>query len=185
LFGITEFLRPGVAEIAGTLPAPLGSWVLRSPRVMRRLNRYTGGRQVRTTTVSGFLLLRSIAGLRRWRRATCRFRQENARIEAWLAAIERHAAPRYALAVEFARSQRLLKGYGETYERGWRNFCALSQQLELLAARPDGAVLLSRLQEAALADEEGATLASEIASIAGNPARSPEAGRARAAGQPA
>jgi indolepyruvate ferredoxin oxidoreductase beta subunit len=185
LFGITEFLRPGVAEIAGTLPAALGSWVLRSPRVIRRLNRYTSGRQIRTTTVSGFLLLHTLAGLRRWRRATWRFRQENARIEAWLAAIERHAASRYALAVELARSQRLLKGYGETHERGWRNFCAVTQQLEHLAARPDGAVLLSQLQEAALADEEGATLAREIASLAGATVQSPEAGCVRAAGQPA
>jgi len=185
LFGITEFLRPGVAEIAGTLPAALGSWVLRSPRLTRRLNRYTGGRQVRATTVSGFLLLRTVAGLRRWRRATWRFRQEDARIEAWLAAIERHAATRYALAVEFARTQRLLKGYGETHERGWRNFCALAEQLEFLAARPDGALLLARLQEAALADEEGTTLAREIASFAGAPPRSPEAARARADGNSA
>jgi indolepyruvate ferredoxin oxidoreductase beta subunit len=185
LFGITEFLRPGVAEIAGTLPAALGSWVLRSPHLIRRLSHYTRGRHIRTTTVSGFLLLRTLAGLRRWRRATWRFRQENARIEAWLAAIERHAATRYALAVELARSQRLLKGYGETQERGWRNFCALTQQLEVLAARPDGAALLSRLQEAALADEEGAALAQEIASLAGAPAQSAGASGARAAGQSA
>ena len=183
LLGITEFLRPGVAEIAGTLPAPLGSWVLRSPRLARWLNRYTGGRQVRTTTVSGFLLLRTIAGLRRWRRATLRFRQEDARIEAWLAAIERQATTGYALAIELARSQRLLKGYGETHERGWRKFCALTEQLELLAARPDGAVRLAQLQEAALADEEGTALARELASLTN--AAVQEAGRARAAGQPA
>jgi indolepyruvate ferredoxin oxidoreductase beta subunit len=179
LFGITEFLRPGVAEIAGTLPAALGSWVMRSPRVIRRLNRFTGGKQIRSTTVSGFLLLCALAGLRRWRRATWRFRQENARIEAWLAAIERHAATRYALAVEFARSQRLVKGYGETHERGWRNFSSVTQQLEFLASRADGAVLLSRLQEAALADEEGTALAREIASY------SPAADGARSAGESA
>ena len=184
LFGITEFLRPGVAEIAGTLPAALGSWVLRSPRVIRGLSRFTGGRHVRTTTVSGFLLLRTVAALRRWRRATWRFRQENARIESWLEAIERHAPTRYALAVELARSQRLIKGYGETYERGWRNFTAVTQQLERLAARPDGAVLLSRLQEAALADEEGAALARELSSLAGAAEHNPQAGRASAAGQP-
>jgi indolepyruvate ferredoxin oxidoreductase beta subunit len=170
LFGITEFLRPGVAEIAGTLPAALGSWVLSSPRLIRQLNRYTAGRQIRTTTVSGYLLLRALAGLRRWRRGTWRFRQENARIEAWLTATERLAAPRYALAVELARAPRLLKGYGETQERGWRNFSALTQQLELLAARPDGAALLSRLQEAALEDEQGTALAREIAALGGTPA---------------
>jgi indolepyruvate ferredoxin oxidoreductase beta subunit len=178
LLGITEFLRPGVAEIAGTLPAALGSWLLRSPRAVRGLERFTGGRQIRTTTVGGFLLLRAVAGLRRWRRATGRFRQENDRIAAWLAAIERHAAKRYELAVELARSQRLVKGYGETYERGWRNYSALAQQLEVLAARPDGAVLLSRLQQAALADEEGVGLAHEIALLAGEPAHSAQAGHA-------
>jgi indolepyruvate ferredoxin oxidoreductase beta subunit len=184
LFGITEFLRPGVAEIAGTLPTAIGSWVLRSPRIMRGLDRFTGGRRIRTTTVSGFLLLRTLAGLRRWRRATWRFQQENARIEAWLAAIEHYSAKRYPLAVEFARSQRLIKGYGETHARGWRNFCALTEQLERLAARPDGAALLARLQEAALADEEGRALAREIGSFADAPARDPEDARARA-GQPA
>jgi len=128
-------------------------------------------------------LLRTIAGLRRWRRATLRFRQEDARIEAWLAAIERQATTGYALAIELARSQRLLKGYGETHERGWRKFCALTEQLELLAARPDGAVRLAQLQEAALADEEGTALARELASLTN--AAVQEAGRARAAGQPA
>ena len=166
LYAITEFLRPGVAEIAGTLPARLGSWVLSSPRLIRWLKHFTAGRQIRTTTVSGFLSLRALAGLRRWRRGTWRFRQENERIGSWLGDIERYARNHYSLAVEVARSQRLIKGYGETYERGWRNFCLLSQQLEFLAARPDGAQHLARLQEAALADEEGTALAHELAALA-------------------
>jgi indolepyruvate ferredoxin oxidoreductase beta subunit len=74
----------------------------------------------------------------------------------------------YSLAVELARAQRLVKGYGETHERGWRNFTALVAQLEFLAARSDGAALLSRLQEAALADEEGVLLAREIAALGAN-----------------
>ena len=178
LFGLTEFMRPRVAEIAGTLPAWLGSWVLRSPRVCRWLGRWTGGRQIRTRTVSGFLLLYTLAGLRRWRRATWRFRQENSRIEAWLATIQERATAHYALAVEFARAQRLIKGYGETHERGWRNFCALREQLEHLAARTDGATLLSRLQEAALADEDGTALAREIAALRNGSGHAPSAARA-------
>lgn len=178
LFGLTEFMRPRVAEIAGTLPAGLGSWVLGSPRVCRWLGRWTGGRQIRTRTVSGFVLLYTLAGLRRWRRATWRFRQENSRIEAWLAGIREHAAKHYALAVELARAQRLIKGYGETHERGWHNFCALSEQLEHLAGRADGATLLARLQEAALADEEGTALAREIAALGDSSARASSSARA-------
>src|SRR5262249_35662998 len=122
LFGITEFMKPRVEEIAGTMPAGVGRWVLSSPRVRSWLTRRTGGRQIRTRTLGGFLLLYLLGGLRRWRRGTLRFHQENSRIEAWLARIGSLAPDNYQLAVELAKAQRLVKGYGETHERGWRNF---------------------------------------------------------------
>ena len=65
LFGITEFMKPRVAEIAGTLPAAVGAWVLASPRVSRWLGRATGGKRIRTTTIGGFLFLHALAGLKR------------------------------------------------------------------------------------------------------------------------
>ncbi len=165
LFGITEFMRPRVQEIAGTLPAALGRRVLRSARMSRWLARRTGGRHIRTSTISGFLLLYGIAGLRRWRRSTLRFHEENARIEAWLARVEALARQNYPLAVELARAPRLLKGYGDTCERGWRTISRLLEQLPHLASRADGGVQLARLIEAALADEEGATLGRELAAL--------------------
>jgi len=165
LFGLTEFMKPRVAEIAGTLPAGMGRWVLRSPAVSGWLGRWTGGRQIRTSTVTGFLMLHTLGGLRRWRRGTLRYQEENARIEQWLGRIEGLVAVNYPLAVELARAQRLVKGYGETHERGWRNFCALVDRIDDLAQREDGAEVLARLQAAALADEEGEALARELAQI--------------------
>jgi indolepyruvate ferredoxin oxidoreductase, beta subunit len=165
LFGITEFMKPRVAEIAGTLPAGMGRWVLRSPAVSGWLGRWTGGRQIRTSTVTGFLMLHTLGGLRRWRRGTLRYQEENARIEQWLRRTEGLVAINYPLAVELARAQRLVKGYGETHERGWRNFCALVDRIDELAQRKDGAEVLARLQAAALADEEGEALARELAQI--------------------
>ena len=167
LFGITEFMKPRVEEIAGTLPAGLGGWLLDSPRLCGWLGRWTGGRQIRTGTIAGFLMLHALGGCKRWRRATLRFREENARIEAWLGRIGSLAGQHYSLAVELARAQRLVKGYGETHERGWRNFKSLVGQLDLLAIRSDGAVWLSRLQEAALADEEGRALQQELEVLRG------------------
>ena len=163
LFGLTEFMKPRVAEIAGTLPAALGAWVLGSPRICRWLDRATGGKRIRTNTIAGFLFLYALGGLRRWRRGTLRYAAENARIEDWLGRIERLAPAHYGLAVELARAQRLIKGYGETHERGWRNFSALLARIDALAGRADGAAVMARLQEAALADEEGVTLAKELA----------------------
>jgi indolepyruvate ferredoxin oxidoreductase beta subunit len=169
LLGITEFMRPRVQEIAGTLPRSIGNWILRSPRFARWLAGFTGGKAMRTSTVGGFLVLYTVSGLRRWRRGTQRFYEENTRIEAWLAAIERLADAQYDLAVELARAQRLVKGYGETHERGWRNFSTLMGQLEPLAGRPDGAAQFARLQEAALADEEGAALARALTALVASP----------------
>ncbi|HEY6927683.1 MAG TPA: DUF6537 domain-containing protein, partial [Steroidobacteraceae bacterium] len=165
LFGITEFMKPRVAEIAGTLPVGMGRWVLRSRGVSRWLARWTGGRQIRTGTVTGFLMLHMLGGLKRWRRGTLRYHEENARIEKWLARIEGLAASNYALAVELAKAQRLVKGYGETHERGWRNFRALVDRIDELAQRKDGAEVFARLQVAALADEEGKILARELAEM--------------------
>jgi indolepyruvate ferredoxin oxidoreductase, beta subunit len=165
LFGITEFMKPRVTEIAGTLPAGLGRWVLRSPGVSGLLTRWTGGKQIRTGTVTGFLMLHMLGGLKRWRRGTLRFHEENERIEQWLGRIEGLAATNYGLAVELAKAQRLVKGYGDTHERGWRNFSALVDKLDELASRPDGAEVFARLQAAALADEEGKALARELAEI--------------------
>jgi indolepyruvate ferredoxin oxidoreductase beta subunit len=135
------------------------------------LERWTGGKQVRTRTISGFLMLHCLAGLKRWRPGTLRFHEENARIEQWLDRIAQLAERHYDLAVELARAQRLVKGYGDTHERGWRNFSVLLQQLDALAARDDGAALLARLQTAALADEEGHALARELIAITQVPPR--------------
>jgi len=162
LFGITEFMKPRVVEIAGTLPAAMGAWVLASPRVSRWLGQLTGSRRIRTNTLRGFLLLHALGGLKRWRRGTLRYLEENGRIEAWLGRIERLAPTHYDLAVELARAQRLIKGYGETHERGWKSFTALLARLETLASRADGAAVLARLHEAALADEDGKALAKEL-----------------------
>lgn len=165
LFGITEFMKPRVVEIAGTLPAGVGRWVLSSPRLSGWLQRYTAGRRIKTRTLAGFLLLYCLGGLRRWRRGTLRFREEDGRIESWLARIESVAVTNYRVAVELANAQRLVKGYGETHERGWRNFTSLVAHLDVIAARADGGAVLARLIEAALADEEGTTLRREMAAL--------------------
>src|SRR5581483_9140631 len=157
--------KPRVEEIAGTLPVGMGQWVLHSPGISRWLMRWTGGKQIRTGTVSGFLFLHTLAGLKRWRCGTLRYREENERIEQWLRRIDELAAVNYPLAVELAKSQRLVKGYGDTHARGWKNFSALVAKLDELVSRPDGAAVFARLQAAALADEEGKALARELAEI--------------------
>jgi indolepyruvate ferredoxin oxidoreductase beta subunit len=165
LLGLTEFMKPRVEEIAGTMPARAGRWIMRSPRMRGWLSRLTPGRQVRTSTVSGFVLLYTLSRLRRWRRGTLRFHEENARIEDWLTRISTTAASNYPLAVELARAQRLVKGYGATHEHGWGSFGRLLEQLPLLTPRSDGGAQFALLVQAALADEEGIALGRALASL--------------------
>jgi indolepyruvate ferredoxin oxidoreductase beta subunit len=159
LVRIKEFLHPRVQEIAESLPAAWGRWLLGS-RLPRRLveKLASRGRVVETTSISGFLLLWLVAGMRRWRRGSLRFGIEQARIEAWLARIAALAPTQFALAVEVAQCQRLVKGYGDTFERGLHHFARLMDAAQRLEGRPDAAAVLARLRAAALADETGGKL---------------------------
>ena len=178
LLEIGEFLHPRVEEIAETLPAPLGRRLLASPRWRAFVGRFVReGRIVRTSTVRGFVLLYAIASLRPLRRGSLRFGVESARIDAWLARIAATAARDAALALEIARCQKLVRGYGDTHARGWANFERLMRVLDAGAGRAPDAAGLRSLREAALADEDGVALARAIAPYerADAPAAAPDA----------
>jgi len=163
VLAIDEYLHPRVQEIAETLPAAIGRRIERPGWLRSAVERATrNGRIVTTSSLGGFLLLRSVASMRRWRRATTRYAAENAAIEAWLARIAETAKTHPELAVEVARCQRLVKGYSDTHARGVRNFEAV-----MAAVQKAGAALapatLRELREAALADEHGHALDATLA----------------------
>jgi indolepyruvate ferredoxin oxidoreductase beta subunit len=162
--GIAEFLHPRVEEIADTLPAGLGRWLLATGWARGLVGRFTReGRVVRTSSIPGFLLLYFVASLRSIRRSSLRFQVEHGRISEWLATIDRLAQKHPALALELARAQRLIKGYGDTHARGWRNYQRIVAALPGLEAAPEGASRLHDLTEAALADDRGEALEKSLA----------------------
>jgi indolepyruvate ferredoxin oxidoreductase beta subunit len=170
----TEFMHPRLEEICGTLPAGLGRWLENSKAlggwVKRRMER---GRRVRTGTVRWFLALYLMAGMRRFRRSTLRHEIEMAGIQDWFKRICDVAAEDYALAVEIAHCRRLVKGYSGTHARSGDRFARLMQAADQLRGRPDAAPLLARLREAALADEEGRQLETQLGQLlnAASPSR--------------
>lgn len=175
LMHINEFLHPRVEEIADTLPAALGGWLLKPGIVRTLVERMTSrGRVVRTTSLRGFLMLYGVASLRRIRRGSLRFQREHAEIDAWFAQILHHAASDYSMAVEVARSQRLVKGYGDTHTRGMRNYRKIEAALPLVASAAAPAARLRALCEAALADEEGVRLDALLAELTQGNGDAPE-----------
>lgn len=164
---INEFMHPRVEEIADTLPAPIGRWLLATGWARALVHRFAHkGRVIQTTSLRGYLLLYCVAALKAVRRKSLRFQAENAKIGEWLTHIHSQAATDYALAVEVAESQRLVKGYGDTHIRGTRNFDTLMAALPQLSQGVDGAGQLRRLREAALADDSGKQLAAMLNGLA-------------------
>ena len=76
---IAEFLHPRVQEIADTLPAGLGRWLLDSGWPRRLLERFTRkGKVLKTSSILGFLQLYFVASLKPTRRRSLRFQNEHA-----------------------------------------------------------------------------------------------------------
>lgn len=163
---INEFLHPRVEEFADILPAGLGAWLLKTGWAARLVNRLTGkGKILQTTSLIGFLQLYWLASLRRWRPKTLRFKREQQRIQLWLEQVKDVAQADYALALEAAECPRLVKGYGDTYVLGARNFACLMQALPRLRQMENAAARLRNLREAALADDTGKKLENALAEL--------------------
>jgi indolepyruvate ferredoxin oxidoreductase, beta subunit len=162
----TEFMHPGMEEICGTLPAALGSWIERQPRLFAILQRVVNrGRRVRTGTLGWFLPLFLLAGMRRFRRVTLRHRREVAHRDAWLESARAAARGDRRLGVEILESRRLVKGYSDTRAGGETKFAQVMALAGRLEGREDAADWVRRLREAALADADGVALAGTIKTV--------------------
>ncbi|MGA7451194.1 MAG: indolepyruvate oxidoreductase subunit beta family protein [Rhodoplanes sp.] len=173
---IAEYFHPRVQEIADTLPLRWGRWLLKTPWARRLVERLTrSGRVIKSTSASGFLLLYAVVGLKPWRRISLRFAGEQADIDRWLNAVFQTALRDYALAVELAETSSLMRGYGETRERGRARFETLMQALPAVSALPDPAAALRSLRKAAEADESGTELARALCKLSIGVATNPDA----------
>jgi indolepyruvate ferredoxin oxidoreductase beta subunit len=175
-YAIVEFFKPGIEELCSILPPALAKPILAWSQRRGWLGRVYWGMEIRTTGIAGYLRLKLLATLRRWRPRSHRFREEQAQIETWLALITEAAQLSAALALEIAECARLIKGYGETHARGLGNYHAIEHRVmrPALAGRIDPAAAsdaVAAARVAALADPEGERLAQCLAEIEERAAR--------------
>lgn len=168
---VWEYMHPRLEEVCDLLPTPLARALLASGAARRLFNLVLGkGRRVATTNLNGFLMLTFLSSLAPFRRSGYRYRSEQERIDSWLALVLREAEHDYELAIEIASLQRLIKGYGDTHARGLANFMLVIDALHAVKSSSAPAQALARLRDAALKDEEGDTLRSELGRMAANAA---------------
>ncbi len=165
---VTEFFKPGFAEFRDIAPAFLADRLVALAERHPALGRWQWSMQLRSTSVGGHLRLRLLAGLRRWRRGTWRWREESRAIEDWLALAARAARADPALAVEIADCARLIRGYGDTHRRGQERYARIRQAvIEPALEAGHGAAAVAAARTAALADIDDTAFQATLASAAG------------------
>ena len=163
---VTEYLKPQAEEIAAILPVKFGQWVRRHVAKGGHLPFVGKGRYLKSTSAWGYWLLRTVAVLKRFRRKSLRFQEEQAAIVIWLDAMERALPASTAFAGALAELPRVLKGYSDTQARGQRAFEAIMSQIVLPALAAgriaDAAGDLRDAIAAALSDPEHSKLANVL-----------------------
>ena len=171
---IIEYLKPGVEEMAALLPTGLSRRLVAWAEKRGLMHKLNVGLHIKTSSVSGFLLLRSLAWLRPLRRMSSRYAEEQALIERWLRAIAAAGAKSAdaELALEIALCGRLIKGYGDTNRRAKANFLRIFDTLVDGGVMIDGAAIadvkaraqaVRAARAGALADPEGRGLEATLA----------------------
>lgn len=157
---VTEYMKPGIEEIAAVMPRRVGTWLMRRATPDSWLRRAQVGLHVRSSSLWGHLLLRALARLQPWRRSSLRFHEEQQAIVAWLAAMEQALGLAPALALQIAGLPQVLKGYGDTQLRGRQNYARLwsAHVVPAFEAGADPGQAARQLKEAlaaTLSDPEG------------------------------
>jgi indolepyruvate ferredoxin oxidoreductase, beta subunit len=162
---VIDYLKPGIEEFASVLPAFLGRRLVAWAERRGKLDAYNVGMHIRTSSLWGYLLVRSLAWLKPWRPMSYRYREEQQLIEGWLGLVADAARRDAQLALEVAECARLIKGYGETHRRGKANFLAIVDALiqnPATSSPREQAAAIRKAREAALADPEGKALGSAL-----------------------
>ena len=160
---IVEYLKPGIEETAALLPPRLSKALLAWAEKRGLTYKLNVGMHIKSTSVTGFLILRFLASLRPLRRMTARYAEEQSLIERWLRAVAAARDP--TLALEIALCGRLIKGYGDTNRRAKSSMLRILDTLVEGDALPDEkarATAIREAREAALADPEGRQLENSL-----------------------
>ncbi|HWH46888.1 MAG TPA: indolepyruvate oxidoreductase subunit beta family protein [Burkholderiales bacterium] len=160
---IYDHFKPGVPEFAALLPATLAAALVRWDRRRQLVGKSALALALKLPahTLTGFLTLRMLAGLKWLRKRGNRFAIEQSMIERWLAAVEQGTRSHWQLGHEIAQCGRLVKGYGATNERGKENLLHVLDHLAVSATFPSATARTEAIRSArvaALADDAGKAL---------------------------
>ncbi len=160
LLKVYDHFKPGVPEFAALLPATLAARLVAwdRKRAQAGAKPWALPLKIGTHSVTGMLMLRTLASMKWLRVRGSRFAAEQAMIDRWLQSVLQGTARDWQLGHEIAQCGRLIKGYGATNERGKENLLHVVDYLARLDPATQAAAAVKAAREAALADEAGKAL---------------------------
>jgi indolepyruvate ferredoxin oxidoreductase beta subunit len=162
----TEYMHPRMEEVTGTMPAFMGRFIESRPGLFKALDKIVNrGRRVKTGAIGWFLTLYVLAAMKGMRRRALRHGREMSHLQHWLDIANATLPQDYDLAVEVLNARRLVKGYSDTHARGQSKFDRVLAATPMLVGKPDGAIWMQRLRQAALLDEDGTALDGALMTI--------------------
>ena len=112
-------------------------------------------------------MLYCVASLKPFRRGSLRHDREMRFLTEWLETVRRAANTDILLAIGLARLRNLVKGYGDTYERGRLKYQTICSSVSENTGGPSAATHLQALIAAAEKDENGVALRAAIDKLSG------------------
>jgi indolepyruvate ferredoxin oxidoreductase beta subunit len=167
---IYEFLKPGLAEAVGLLPAPIGRSLMARVAASPRLSRLAWPIRIETSSPWGYLLLRLLAGLKPLRPFSYLHADRESLVERWLGLTERAARRSPTLAREVIDTATLIKGYASTLDRTRAAFLRVLDEVvePAVEGRIDDAHMADAVLQARLAarrDDGGRALSALISAL--------------------
>lgn len=172
LIAVYDHFKPGVAEIAAMLPPSLAGRLRHWDRQRVAEGKASVALPVKLAshTVLGMLVLRCLAATRYVRPFSSRYAEEQQLIDEWLAAVTDSTAQDWQLGYELSLCGRLIKGYGDTHDRGRENLLHILRHLvRSTGTTAQRAEAVRRAREAALSDEAGSGLDRVLAEFGAPP----------------
>ena len=125
---IQDIFKPGKNEIAAMLPYRIGSWLTKRNKLF--FIPFVGrGMKINSQSISGFLVLKTLSMFKYIRKFSYRYKEEQDKIDQWLSNIKSSLKFSIGYAEGIADMPQILKGYGDTWERGKLKYSKINSKL--------------------------------------------------------
>jgi indolepyruvate ferredoxin oxidoreductase beta subunit len=115
---VQDIFKPGINEIGAMLPRKIGQFFIRNNKIMSFLPFIGKGMRINSLTIFGFLSLKFLSVFRYIRTISLRYNEEQKSLDIWINNIIIAFSKSLTFAEGLADMPQILKGYGDTWDRG-------------------------------------------------------------------